>query len=54
LQSRRQSEYDSKPSTIEEHLTRLEMIWNDLPQKPFPLDSVPNIVHQLILSLCCA
>jgi len=34
LQSRRQNEDDSKPSTIEECRTRLQMIWNDLPQKP--------------------
>jgi len=26
--------WTSKPSTIEELQTRLEMIWNDLPQKP--------------------
>jgi len=29
LQSRRQNEDDSKPSTIEERRTRLDMIWND-------------------------
>jgi len=34
LRSRRQNEDDSKPSTIEERRTRLEMIWNDFPQKP--------------------
>jgi len=34
LQSRRQNEYYSKPSTIEERRTRLEMIWSDLAQKP--------------------
>jgi len=34
LQSHRQNEDDSKPSTIEEHRTRLEMICNVIPQKP--------------------
>jgi len=34
LQSRRQNENDSKPSAIEERRTRLEIIWNNLPQKP--------------------
>jgi len=34
LQSRRHNEDDSKPSTVEERRTRLDMIWNDLPQKP--------------------
>jgi len=34
LQSRRHNEDDSKPSTIEERRTRLEIIWNGLPQKP--------------------
>jgi len=34
LQFRRQNEDDSKTSTIKECRTRLEMIWNDLPQKP--------------------
>jgi len=29
-----QNEDDSKPSAIEERHTRMEMIWNDLPQKP--------------------
>jgi len=34
LRSHRQNEDDSKPSTIEERRTRLEMIWKDLLQKP--------------------
>jgi len=46
LQSRRQNEDDSKPSTIEERCTRLEMIWNDLPQKPVAM-AVQNLRKRL-------
>jgi len=33
LQSRKENEDDSKQPTIDVRSTRLEMIWNDLPQK---------------------
>jgi len=38
--------WTSKPSTTEELQTRLEMIWNDLPQKPVAM-AVQNFGKRL-------
>ena len=43
MQSRRQNEDESKPSTIEERRTRMEMFWNDRPQKPVAMAALPQL-----------